>query len=194
MSSSEQINNHKYFHRLTQLDYLELAQEFISFLSPIPWKTRNMSAGKLIYFHYDVLLCLLFSAAFFFNIHFPPPNNNILSSKHNREIHFARHFPIQKYSFIILCCAKATQWCVAVSLSCPDCVNQGGVSYCRSRFSLQRRFDVIKISCSLAISAEKQLVFFFQSSIVVKKNEAWRMKNKSNSSCEILNFHIYAFN
>lgn len=30
--------------------------ELISFLSPV--EAQNMSAGKLIYFHYDVLLCL----------------------------------------------------------------------------------------------------------------------------------------
>lgn len=122
--------------------------------------------------------CVCFQCCFFFNIHFPPPNNNILSSKHNREIHFARHFPIQKYSFIILCCAKATQWCVAVSLSCPDCVNQGGVSYYRSRFSLQRRFDVIKISCSLAISAKKQLVFFSNRQSLWRKTklDGWKTK------------------
>lgn len=55
-------------------DVYEMAQSWILlrvkvYFIPSPVETQNMSAGKLIYFHYAVLLCLS-SVQYFFNIHF----------------------------------------------------------------------------------------------------------------------------
>lgn len=83
----------------------EISREgkFISF--PSPAKIQNMSAGKLIYFHYDVLLCL-FSA--FFNIHFPRTTfclrNTIENSLYKT---FFIHFPY-------FCCKQQRAECTMV--------------------------------------------------------------------------------
>jgi hypothetical protein len=64
--------------------------------------TQNMSAGKLIYFHYAVLLCLLCLAAFCPFLIFIFLATAFCLRNNNGKIHFARHFSILRFSLLLL--------------------------------------------------------------------------------------------
>lgn len=153
---------------------------------------QNMSAGKLIYFHYDVLLCLflprsptfclaVFLIFIFLATAFCLRNNN-------GKIHFARHFPIHESPFEYFT-LLAVHWCSWLALI----VLPEGVSY--QNFFLFP-IDEIKIArnrCGKTISEQ----FFPQSSKIEEQkviSQTPLRRPPFATQAPILSFHISAFN
>lgn len=146
-----------------------------------------MSAGKLIYFHYDVLLCLLL----FFNIHFLFLEQHFVfetQQEYSLCKTFFIHFPF--ILFHIMPCTASRDECTMLRIR-SYCISRG-VSYPSPMLTSPHHplvSDEIKKS---AISAEKQL--FFSRSPRKFIDEKQKQFSLDELHAGILNFHIYAFN